>query len=214
MRKKLSVLTVFFFAGLALVQNAQADGFKLLKFGDEIFDVLRMSGKFTDEAVEAIRVTGKFTDDAIEALRLSGRWGDDALEALRIGGRYGDETIEAFRIGGRYSDEVIDSLRIGDRYVEGGLDASRMGIRHGDEIFDGVSTGINRGKGTWKRVYIDEFGNISDTSPQGMTAFLEKYDQMIAQGATHADAKAAATIAQEQMDNICLNGYILNTVGN
>jgi hypothetical protein len=214
MRKKLAVLIAFFFAGFAFVQSVQANGFKLLKFGDEIFDILRVSGKFTDEAVEVIRMTGKFTDEAIEVLRLSGRWGDDALGAFRIGGRYSDEVIDSLRMSGRYSDEVIDSLRASSLYGKEGFDASRMGIRHSDEIFDGVSTGVNGGKGTWKRVYIDEFENISDTSPQGMAAFLEKYDQMITQGSTRTDAKIAATIAQEQMDDICFNGYILNTVGN
>jgi hypothetical protein len=59
-----------------------------------------------------------------------------------------------------------------------------------------------------KRVYIDEFGNISETSPQGMQAWLETYDRFIAQGATHANAKAAADIAQSQMDDIFLNGYV------
>jgi hypothetical protein len=200
MKKNLAVLIIFFVTGLVMVQNIRANGFKLLKFGDEILDVLLMSGKFTDEAVEVIRVTGKFTDEAVEVLRLSGRWSDDALEVLHI--------------GGRYSDEVLDSLRIGSRYSERALDASHMSVRHGDKVFDEVSTVVSRGRRTWKRVYIDELGNVSDTSPQGITAFLEKYDQMIAKGATHADAKAAATIVQEQMDDICLNGYILNTVGN
>jgi hypothetical protein len=213
-RKKLTVLIVLFFAGLILVQSIQAKGLKLLKLCDEIWDVLRMSGKFSDEAVDVIRMTGKFTDEAMEVLRLSGRWGDDALEVLRIGGLYGDEAIDALHIGGRYSDEVIDSLRIGSRYSKGVLDMPRMGTRHSDEVLDGVSAGVNRGQRTWKRVYVDEFGDVYDTSPEGMAAFLEKYDQMIANGATHADAKAAATVVQEQMDNICLNGYTLNTVDN
>jgi hypothetical protein len=214
MRNKLAVLVVFLLTGFVSVQSVQADGFKLLKFGNEIWDVLRKSGRLTDEAVEVIRVTGRFTDEAVDVLRLSGRYGDEAIEALRIGGRYSDEAIETLHIGRRYSDEVIDLLHTGSRYSDEGFDASRMSIRHGDKISDGVSMGVDRRQGTWKRVYIDEFGNISDVSPQGMAAFLEKYDQMIAKGATHAEAKAAATIVQEQMDNLCFNGYILNNLGN
>jgi hypothetical protein len=230
MKNKPVVLMAFLLVGFVSVQSVQADGFKLLKFGNEIWDVLRKSGKFTDEAVDVIRMTGKFTDEAVDVLRLSDRYGDEAIEALRIGGhshdevklidlfriggRYSDEAIETLHIGGRYSDEVIDLLHTGSRYSDEGFDASRMSIRHGDKISDGVSTGVSRRQKTWKRVYVDEFGNISDVSPQGMAAFLEKYDQMIAQGATHAEAKAAATIVQEQMDNLCLNGYIINTLGN
>ena len=59
-----------------------------------------------------------------------------------------------------------------------------------------------------KRVYIDENGNIEDISPQGMNAWLETYDQMKKNGASEADAKAAANAIQEKMDDICFNGII------
>jgi hypothetical protein len=41
-----------------------------------------------------------------------------------------------------------------------------------------------------------------------MAAWLETYEKMIARGKTTTEAKAAANIAQQQMDDICLNGYI------
>jgi hypothetical protein len=59
-----------------------------------------------------------------------------------------------------------------------------------------------------KRVYIDENGNVNDISPQGMSIWLEKHDQMIANGATEVTAKDAADIAQKLVDDICFNGII------
>jgi hypothetical protein len=61
-----------------------------------------------------------------------------------------------------------------------------------------------------KRVYIDENGNIDDVSPQGMKAWLEKYDQMKNNGASEAQAKAAANAVQEKMDDVCFNGILLD----
>ena len=64
-----------------------------------------------------------------------------------------------------------------------------------------------------KRVYIDENGNVDDVTPQGMTAWLEKYDQMKKNGASEAQAKAAANAVQERMDDVCFNGIMFNKGG-
>jgi hypothetical protein len=59
-----------------------------------------------------------------------------------------------------------------------------------------------------KRVYVDENGNIDSVTPEGMKAWLEKYEDMKAHGASEATAKAAANAIQEEIDDICFNGII------
>jgi len=61
-----------------------------------------------------------------------------------------------------------------------------------------------------KRVYIDENGNVDDVSPQGMKAWLETYDQMKNNGASESQAKAAANSVQERMDDVYLNGILID----
>jgi len=60
-----------------------------------------------------------------------------------------------------------------------------------------------------KRVYVDKNGNIENESPQGIDAWNDTYERMIANGASKEAAKAAANRAQEQMDALCCNGYLV-----
>jgi hypothetical protein len=208
MKKKRAALIALLVAGLVSSQSARADVFKLFKFTDEVLDVLRGAGKYGDEAVEVIRQAGRYGDEATEVIRRAGRYGDEAVEAIRRVGRYGDEAVEAIRRAGRYGDEAVEAIRQTGRYGDEAVEAIRQTSRYGDEALENIPTAINSGKGNMKRVYIDEYGAVYDTSPQGMAAWLETYENMIAKGTTAAEAKTAANIAQQQMDDICLNGYI------
>jgi len=59
------------------------------------------------------------------------------------------------------------------------------------------------------KVYIDEYGNINNESPEEIDAWLKTHDEMIAKGLSEAEATSAANRVQESMADACRNAYII-----
>jgi len=58
-------------------------------------------------------------------------------------------------------------------------------------------------------VQIDENGNVSYDTDEGMKVWQEVYEERKAAGATEANARIAADQIKEKMDKVCSDGYEL-----
>jgi hypothetical protein len=57
-------------------------------------------------------------------------------------------------------------------------------------------------------VQIDKDGNVSYDTDEGLKAWGEVYDEMIAKGATEDVARKAADEIKEKMDRVCSDGPV------